>query len=138
MDLTVDQFALSRALRLITRVAPAKPALPILQMVLLQADFGRLKLTATDGAIGAIAEVPATIEEAGQTAVLAGLLGTMSLSSRLVRFDCGWTPSASGSRRAAERPSLSCLPLTRRISPADPPWPRERPSSWTPVGCDWP
>ena len=40
MDLTVDQGALSRALRLVARVAPMRPTLPILQMVLLAGELG--------------------------------------------------------------------------------------------------
>jgi DNA polymerase III sliding clamp (beta) subunit (PCNA family) len=42
MDLTVNQAALSRALRLVARVAPMRPTLPILQMVLLAGEPGRL------------------------------------------------------------------------------------------------
>jgi DNA polymerase III sliding clamp (beta) subunit (PCNA family) len=59
MDLTVDQATLSRALRLVARVAPVRPTLPILQMVLLTGQSGRLRLTATDAELAMSTAIPA-------------------------------------------------------------------------------
>jgi DNA polymerase III sliding clamp (beta) subunit (PCNA family) len=65
MDLTVDQAALSRALRLVARVAPVRPTLPILQMVLLAGEPGRLRLTATDAELAMTTVSPADVATSG-------------------------------------------------------------------------
>ena len=75
MDLTVDQGALSRALRLVARVAPMRPTLPILQMVLLAGEPGRLRLTATDAELAMTTVVPADVATDGRVAIPARLLG---------------------------------------------------------------
>src|SRR5262245_10670527 len=75
MDLTVDQGALSRALRLVARVAPMRPTLPILQMVLLAGEPGRLRLTATDAELAMTTVVPADVASDGRVAIPARLLG---------------------------------------------------------------
>jgi DNA polymerase-3 subunit beta len=75
MELTVDQNALSRALRLISRVAATRPTLPILQTVLLEAHAGRLQLTVTDAALALTTAVPADVTTSGRTALPARLLG---------------------------------------------------------------
>lgn len=75
MDVTIDQASLSRALRLVTRVVPAKAALPILQTVLLEGRSGRLALTATDAQIGLVTTLGAEVRTAGRLAVPARLLG---------------------------------------------------------------
>jgi DNA polymerase-3 subunit beta len=75
MDLTVDQAALSRALRLVARVAPVRPTLPILQMVLLDAEPGWLRLTATDAELAMTTAVPADVANPGRVAIPARLLG---------------------------------------------------------------
>ena len=52
MDLTIDQTSFARALRLAGRSALKKSSLPILQSILLQGEFGRLTLPATDVELG--------------------------------------------------------------------------------------
>ena len=75
MELTVDQSALSRALRLVARVAPPRPTLPILQMVLVTAEPGRLRLTATDAELALTTVVAADVAAEGRVAIPARLLG---------------------------------------------------------------
>ena len=74
MDLTVDQSILSRALRLIARVAPARATLPILQMVLLTVERGRLTLAGTDGGLGVSTRLAADVAAPGRTTLPARLL----------------------------------------------------------------
>lgn len=75
MDLTIDQGTLHRALRLVGRAVAAKPALPILHSVLLQAAGGRLTLAGTDLEIGVVTVVAADVVSPGRVAVPARLLG---------------------------------------------------------------
>ncbi|MCC7368793.1 MAG: DNA polymerase III subunit beta [Chloroflexi bacterium] len=75
MDLTLDQATLSRALRLIARVVPTRSTLPILQTVLLAAEAGRLRLTATDGELALATAVAANVTTLGRAAIPARLLG---------------------------------------------------------------
>ncbi len=75
MELTIQQSILSRALRLVSRVASTRPTLPILQMVLLEGQTGRLRLTATDAELALTTAVPADIATPGRTALPARLLG---------------------------------------------------------------
>lgn len=102
MDLTLDQATLSRALRLITRVVAARPTLPILQMVLLAGEAGRLRLTATDGELALTTAVVADVAGAGRAAIPARLLGeyvaqlpteplrlTLDGTGRRLRARCG-------------------------------------------------
>ncbi|MBI4496627.1 MAG: DNA polymerase III subunit beta [Chloroflexi bacterium] len=74
MDLTIDQSTLGRALRLVARITPAKAALPILQMVLLEAEPSRLRLTAADGELGVTITLAADVAAAGRAAIPARLL----------------------------------------------------------------
>ncbi|HZS01210.1 MAG TPA: DNA polymerase III subunit beta [Chloroflexota bacterium] len=102
MDLTVDQGALSRALRLVARVAPMRPTLPILQMVLLAGEPGRLRLTATDAELAMTTVIPAEVASDGRVAIPARLLGeyvaqlpaqpvrlTLEAARHRVRAACG-------------------------------------------------
>ena len=75
MDLTVDQNALNRALRLVSRAAPTRASLPILQMVLIEAEPGRVRLTATDADLAMTTGVPADVATVGRIALPARLLG---------------------------------------------------------------
>jgi DNA polymerase-3 subunit beta len=75
MDLTIDQSALSRALRLVARVAPARPTPAILQAVRLECAPGRLTLAATDSELGVVATLAADVAAPGRTALPARLLG---------------------------------------------------------------
>ncbi len=74
MDFTVDQASFARALRLVGRVAPTRTTLPILQTVLLEGEFGRLTLTATDVELGISTTLAARVEAPGRTAIPARLL----------------------------------------------------------------
>ena len=74
MELTVEQSTLTRALRLVARVVPARSINPVHQLVLLDAEPGLLRLTATDGDLGAIVTVPADIAASGQVGIPARLL----------------------------------------------------------------
>ncbi len=74
MDFTVDQASFARALRLAGRVAPAKSSLPILQSILLEGEFGRLTLTATDLELGVSTTLAARVDTPGRTAIPARLL----------------------------------------------------------------
>lgn len=74
MDFTVDQATFARALRLVGRVAPTRTTLPILQTVLLEGEFGRLTLTATDVELGISTTLAARVEAPGRTAIPARLL----------------------------------------------------------------
>lgn len=75
MKVNIEQSTLNRALRLAARVTPTKPTLPILQMVLLEAEPGRLRLIATDGELGVTTTLAAEVGAPGRTAVPARLLG---------------------------------------------------------------
>src|SRR5437899_1085658 len=74
MELTVDQHSLSRALRLASRVSPTRASLPILQMVLIEAEPGRIRLTATDAELAITTGVPADVTTTGRIALPARLL----------------------------------------------------------------
>ncbi|MGD9894804.1 MAG: DNA polymerase III subunit beta [Dehalococcoidia bacterium] len=75
MDVTLDHAALSRALRLVSRITPTRPTLPILQMVLLTGEPGRLRLTATDVELAMTTAVVADVASPGCVAIPARLLG---------------------------------------------------------------
>ncbi|HET8629285.1 MAG TPA: DNA polymerase III subunit beta [Thermomicrobiales bacterium] len=75
MDLCVAQADLARALRLVARAVPARPATPALGHVLLDATPGRLTLTATDLALGLLAAIAADVARPGRATLPAGLLG---------------------------------------------------------------
>ena len=75
MKVNIEQSTLNRALRLAARVTPTKPTLPILQMVLLEAEAGCLRLVATDGELGVTTTLAADVGAPGRTAVPARLLG---------------------------------------------------------------
>ncbi|MBI4499069.1 MAG: DNA polymerase III subunit beta [Chloroflexi bacterium] len=89
MDLTIDQAALSRALRLVARVTPTKGILPIFQMVLLDAEQDRLTLGATDGELGLAITLASQVATPGRTAIPARLLNdfTSELPAEPVRLE---------------------------------------------------
>jgi len=74
MDLSIEHGTLNRALRLVARVIPTKPTLPILQMVLMEAGPGYLRLSATDGELGVVTILAADVTTPGRTAIPARLL----------------------------------------------------------------
>jgi DNA polymerase III subunit beta len=74
MDLNIDQSSLGRALRLVSRVTPARTTVPILETALLEAEPGRLTLAAADGQIGLVTTLAADVDRPGRAAVPARLL----------------------------------------------------------------
>src|SRR5206468_12539094 len=112
MDLTVDQASLSRALRLVARVAPMRPTLPILQMVLLAGEPGRLRLTATDAELALTTVVPADVASDGRVAIPARLLGeyVAQLPAEAVRLAL---------EPARERIRVACGSFVANLATAD-------------------
>ncbi len=113
MDLMVDQATLSRALRLAARVAPVRPTLPILQMVLLAGEPGRVRLTATDAELAMTTVVPADVASSGRVAVPARLLGeyVAQLPAQPVRLSL---------ESAGKRVRASCGSFVANLASADP------------------
>jgi len=74
MDVVIDQPALGRALRLASRVTPARGAAPILQAVLLKTEAAGLGLTATDTQLGVTVGLAAENKKSGEVAIPARLL----------------------------------------------------------------
>lgn len=113
MELTIDQSALSRALRLVARVAPARPTLPILQMVLLAAEPGLLRLTATDAELALTTVVAADVAAEGRVAIPARLLGdyVAHLPGEPVRLS--FEPQR-------QRVRAACGPFVAALATADP------------------
>ncbi|MFN8472807.1 MAG: DNA polymerase III subunit beta [Anaerolineae bacterium] len=119
MDLTVTQSTLNRALRLITRIAPTKAVLPILQTVLLDAGPHGLTLTATDGDLGVETTIAAEVHTSGRVATPAHLLGeyiaqlpsdplrlTLEGVSQRVTVTCGRSSARMASLPAADYPAV--------------------------------
>ncbi len=113
MDFTVDQAEFARALRLAGRVAPARSSLPILQSILLEGEFGRLTLTATDVDLGISTTLAARVETPGRVAIPARLLAEYAsqLPDQPLRLCL-----ESGNRRVR----VSCGRFTAHLASADP------------------
>ena len=119
MDLIVIQSTLNRALRLITRIAPTKAVLPILQTVLLDAGPHGLTLTATNGDLGVETTIAAEVRTSGRVATAAHLLGeyvaqlptdplrlTLDGAGQRFTVTCGRSAARMASLPAAEYPAL--------------------------------
>jgi DNA polymerase III subunit beta len=102
MDLTIPQVELARVLRLVGRAAATKPKLPVLQNVLVECEFGRVTLTATDIELAISSTVPADIASAGRAAIPVRLLAdyvaelppeplrlALEAGQRRVKVSCG-------------------------------------------------
>lgn len=74
MKLVVERAAMLKGLGHVQSVVERRNTIPILSNVLLSAEGGSLKLTATDLDLQIVEEVPATIETAGATTVSAHTL----------------------------------------------------------------
>jgi len=129
MELTVDQHSLSRALRLASRVAPTRASLPILQMVLIEAEPGHVRLTATDAELAMTTRVSAGVTTPGRIALPARLLGeyvanlsaepvrlTLDPEQHRARVTCGRFEAALGTADPDEFP---VLPTTNEPSAID-------------------
>lgn len=119
MDISIDQPSLSRALRLVTRVTPARATLPILQAVRIEGHPGRLTLTATDLELGVVTSVAADVTTPGCIAVPARLLGDyvaqlpvepihiiLAPASHRARLSCGRFVANLATMDPAEFPAL--------------------------------
>jgi DNA polymerase-3 subunit beta len=73
MNITCNATALAAELRLLTKIAPTKPSIPILSHVLLRAE-DQLYLSATDLEVALSTSCSATIHEAGDVALPAHTL----------------------------------------------------------------
>ncbi len=74
MKLTCKQQDLARGLSTVSHAVSTRSTLPILSNVLLAAENGRLRLSATNLEIGITCWVPANIQEEGTTTSPARLL----------------------------------------------------------------
>ena len=74
MKVSVLQENLAQGLNVVSRAVSARSTYPILANVLISAEDGRLKLSATDRELGITAWISAKIEEAGATTVPARTL----------------------------------------------------------------
>lgn len=75
MKVSCLQEQLQRGLSRVTRAVAPRSTLPVLSNVLLSTDQGRLKIAATDMAVGVTTWIDASIEEQGALTVDARLLG---------------------------------------------------------------
>lgn len=75
MKVSCLQEQLQRGLSRVSRAVASRSTLPVLSNVLLSADNGRLKIAATDMAVGVTTWIEASIEEEGALTVDARLLG---------------------------------------------------------------
>ena len=77
MKVSVLQENLAQGLNIVSRAVSPRSTYPILANVLISADDGRLKLSATDRELGITAWIGAKIEEPGATTVPARTLGDL-------------------------------------------------------------
>lgn len=75
MKVSCLQEQLQRGISRVSRAVASRSTLPVLSNVLLTTDQGRLKIAATDMAVGVTTWIDATIEEEGALTVDARLLG---------------------------------------------------------------
>ena len=120
MRLTCQQEDLHRGLSAVARAIPARSTLPITQHVLVEADEGKITLSATDAETIAITyTIPATIEEAGSITMPSRLLSdfvatlphdpiTLSLAerSRQVKLSCARNEASIGGMDAEDFPPI--------------------------------
>ncbi|SFB52585.1 DNA polymerase-3 subunit beta [Rhizobium sp. NFR07] len=75
MQLNISRTELARVVGAVGKVVEARNTIPILSNILLEAEGGTLKVTATDLDIQATASAEADVQKAGTTTVSAKLLG---------------------------------------------------------------
>ncbi|MBP6889520.1 MAG: DNA polymerase III subunit beta [Candidatus Moranbacteria bacterium] len=76
MKLICTQENLSRSITYLERITGKQSTLPILSNILIEAENGRLKLSATNLEIGVIVNIGAKIEEEGKITIPAKLIGS--------------------------------------------------------------
>lgn len=77
MDITIPQAELAKLLHLTQAIAEKKSTMPILGNLLLVAEDGVLKITASDAEVTAVARAKATIKTKGAITVSAKMFGDM-------------------------------------------------------------
>src|SRR5262245_45299070 len=114
MRVACPQEQLHRGLSAVSRAVPARSVLPITQHVLVEADEGRIKLSATDAETIAITyKIPATVAQAG----------SITMPSRLLSDFVATLPRDEIEMNLAERSrqvSLSCARTAASIGGMDP------------------
>ncbi len=78
MKLICTQENLSRAVSYLERIAGKQSTLPILSNILIEAEKGRLKLSATNLEIGIVVSIGAKIQEEGRITIPAKLIGNFT------------------------------------------------------------
>lgn len=117
MIVTVNSQALAGELRLLNKVVPSKPVIPILSHVLLTANGQRLALYATDLEVGLRCSCDGTVQQEGVAAVpSAKLLAmveqfpdgdvTIALDKNQVNVRCGGFKSRLQAMRAEDFPPM--------------------------------
>lgn len=119
MDIIVNQAGLAHATRLTSRATPNHATLPILQTVRLDAQHGRLTLTATDLELGVTTALAANVAASGTVCVPSRLLGeyvaqlpsetvhlALTSDARRLRLSCGPFVAHLASQDAAAFPAL--------------------------------
>ncbi len=76
MKLICTQENLSRSITYLERITGKQSTLPILSNILIEAENGRLKLSATNLEIGVVVNIGAKIEEEGKITIPAKLIGS--------------------------------------------------------------
>ncbi len=76
MKLICTQENLSRSITYLERITGKQSTLPILSNILIEAEGGRLKLSATNLEIGVVVNIGAKIEEEGKITIPAKLIGS--------------------------------------------------------------
>ena len=76
MKLICTQENLSRSIAYLERITGKQSTLPILSNILIEAENGRLKLSATNLEIGVVVNIGAKIEEEGRITIPAKLIGS--------------------------------------------------------------
>ncbi|MBX7110709.1 MAG: DNA polymerase III subunit beta [Dehalococcoidia bacterium] len=114
MRVACQQDQLHRGLSAVSRAVPARSVLPITQHVLVEADEGRIKLSATDAETIAITyTIPATVAQSG----------AITMPSRLLSDFVATLPRDEIEMNLAERSrqvSLSCARNAASIGGMDP------------------
>jgi len=91
MKASVSQEKLAHGLNLVSRAVAARSTLPVLGNVLIAADDGRLRLSATNLELGITCWIPARIEQQGSTTVPArtfsDLVSTLPAEQVLLNLD---------------------------------------------------
>ncbi len=104
MEFQVAREPLLRALQLLQNIVEPRQTLPILANVLLDAQEGRLRVSATDLEVGARVSVPATVTRTGAITLVARKLADLvrELPPQPVSFtllENGWVKLTCGSAR---------------------------------------